>query len=522
MEKEIKWVTDLIGDDYKTWKPGDTVLLSSWMGTGKTSFFIEYGKTIKGTGIKMLYLCNRTKLQKQTYRKIKMAGLQFKITVKLYQTIERDLRRNKEEAMNELSQYEIIFVDECHYFTADAFANNYTDLSWKWLQNNHESIIIYASATAEIFFRWIAKKRSIPAEHIYHLPADFSYVSKVTIYKKGQLKPLLNHILATETDSKMVVFCNSEERMLEMYEEYRDHADFICSTSTHSKSLKRICNEEALEVTSNEKGEEVKVTFSKRILFSTSVLDNGVDFKDEQIKYIFTELSDIDSLIQSLGRKRPLPGKNDTCEFYIMEWTNQSINRLNNSNNTQLRPVTIFKNDRKQFSELFRGDKDLMKYNKIFWTDPDVHAEDAIRINVLRETKAMMNSMMYKEMMEVGFIQVVKNRLGKALAEKFIISDIQPEEYSLISFLKTVENKPLYVNSHELAVVKEHFKKDMSIQKKMTRSYGINTLNGWLNDNYGSGKKRYIPRFDSRKDQNRILEDGTPNPYYDKRYWILM
>ena len=63
---DLKWVTDSIGDDYKTWKQGDIVLINAQTGTGKTWF-------IKNNLIdnaledyeRLLYVCNRTNLKRQ-------------------------------------------------------------------------------------------------------------------------------------------------------------------------------------------------------------------------------------------------------------------------------------------------------------------------------------------------------------------------------------------------------------------------------------------------------------------------
>ena len=56
------------------------------------------------------------------------------------------------------------------------------------------------------------------------------------------------------------------------------------------------------------------ITFEKRILIATKALDNGVDLKDTEIKHIVTDIFDLDSAVQCLGRKR-IQNVNDTCNF---------------------------------------------------------------------------------------------------------------------------------------------------------------------------------------------------------------
>lgn len=58
---------------------------------------------------------------------------------------------------------------------------------------------------------------------------DYSYVSKLYYYQSDELPGIIDDILANESDSKIIVFCNSGDRILEMSKIYGDNADYFCS-----------------------------------------------------------------------------------------------------------------------------------------------------------------------------------------------------------------------------------------------------------------------------------------------------
>ena len=65
-------VTDLIKEEYMTWKQGDIISLSAGTGSGKTYFVINVlAKYAKENNKLILYLVPRTKLKKQVLARLK-------------------------------------------------------------------------------------------------------------------------------------------------------------------------------------------------------------------------------------------------------------------------------------------------------------------------------------------------------------------------------------------------------------------------------------------------------------------
>lgn len=518
--KKHLYLSDLILDKYKTWNK-EFIVFDGGTGSGKSYFCIHVlGKYAKEQNKKVFYLCNRRKLRKQIYNEVKRLGLQNTIYVMSYQLLQENIQKGCKYPF-----FDYIIADECHYFTTDAKFNEYTDVSYNYLMNQKESVVIWISATAKVFFRWLEDKNRIKKRNIFRIDKDYSYVKKLYFYQKEELTSIIDDILENELESKMIVFCNSASRMYEMNKKYGDIANYYCSSSSSNKKMKEMCG-------IDESTKEVKdciieypdgrITFEKRILFTTTVLDNGVNLKDEKIKHIFSEIFDTESLIQSLGRKRSL-NENDTCIFYIREFQPKAIQGFININNAQLEPVKLYKEDYNKFyQEYGKGKKrKQLKMNRIFYSYfAEKKSNSKFKINECRYRKYEQDNNVLFQMKKSGYIPILHNFLGHELAEKseYITVDVKQIDM-FMEYLKSIEGKRLYREDKER--IKEEFE---SIGVKL-RYIGINTFNGALDDVYN---ELYLCRFYNRDvndnvfvDKRRKLDDGSVNPNRDKKYWIL-
>ena len=316
----------------------------------------------------MLYLCNRSALKNQTYKRVRRLKLK-NVRVESYQNLQRDIQDGKE-----IPYYDYIVADECHYFTTDALFNDYTDVAYDYVMKQKESVVIFVSATAKKFFQYLKNTNKVKKKNSYRLDKDYSYVTKLFYYQGDELRGIIDDILGNETDSKIIVFCNSGDRIIEMSEIYGDNADYYCSKNAKEKRLRDLCgwgkdqNGRVEEPNCIKEYADDLITFDKRILFTTSVLDNGVDLKDRRIKYIFSEIIDVDTMIQSLGRKRSLD-KQDCCYFYIRLYQKKGLQGFINSITYQLGPVDLYKNNYGEFYKQYGNGKKRARIskNKIFY-----------------------------------------------------------------------------------------------------------------------------------------------------------
>ena len=69
MKLNLEYVTNIIGESYKTWKLGDVVLLEAQTGTGK-NYFIENVLIPWISPKKLLFVSNRTNLKRQVKKRL--------------------------------------------------------------------------------------------------------------------------------------------------------------------------------------------------------------------------------------------------------------------------------------------------------------------------------------------------------------------------------------------------------------------------------------------------------------------
>ncbi|MCD8018705.1 MAG: DEAD/DEAH box helicase family protein [Clostridiales bacterium] len=531
------WVKDLIGDDYKEWSK-ENVILDCGTGSGKSYFCIHIlGQYAKENGKKLLYLCNSRKLYRQKIDEVKGLKLIDTIWVTTYQTLQQKLKEGKWIR----KQYDYIIVDECHYFFSDALFNDCTDVAYKYITREKESVIIWVSATAKAFINWLQENEEVKEERIYTIPKDYSYVKQLYIYQREDLVPLLTDILAEDTESKIVVFCNSAKRILELSDHFGKSANYFCSNSCNNRKVKNLCGynyvsykEYNKETDSLEEKRyrtikdcianvDNKITFEKRILFTTSVLDNGIDLKDENIKHVFSELSDIDLMLQSFGRKRPI-NENDTCTFYLREYKANEVQGFININKKQLEPIDMYLDDYDKFCKKYGRDRNALSKMSTFYLRFKENGDNEIGLNTCRYLKYKIDSANFKKMAKVGHLSVALEALGEDLTNMRKRVIVNKKEIDLfMDYLKSLEGKMVYTQD------KEELEKKFELTGKTLRNVGINTVNGALRDTYINDSSYVsIPQFINKdekgkllKDNYRKLPDGTSNPNKNKRYWIL-
>lgn len=509
-----KFFSDLVGETFKNWKE-TKIVFDGGTGSGKTYFVINiFGGYAKKNKKKMLYLCNRAELKKQIISDARKANVDDVVFVTTYQAIQNRLRSG-----GVIPHYDYIIADECHYFTNDALFNEYTDKSYQYVMTQKQSVVIYISATAKVFFRWLKKKELVSEDHYFLIPKSYDYVDKVYFYDKNLLIPKIDQILQTEEESKIIVFCNSTTRMLELYKTYGENANYVASKS--AKKVEEICDEHCIY-----EHEDGTITFDKRILVTTKVIDNGVNIKDKKVKHIFSEILDVDSAIQALGRKRKI-SDDDSCIFYIKNYGGQAIQALINSNEHQTEPVEMYKKDYNNFLKKYGENRKRIRNNQIFYTQFDKDKnKNLLTYNKMRLKKYRMDNDILQEMKETSYKSVMIGILGFELADRVEDLDIHVEEKDdFLEYMKSIEGKWLYAEER-----KELVKRFEDIGVKLRRA-GINTLNGALQDNY---KNRYKCRFRNKQldgngkltekslvDNRKILSDGSLNPMRNKTYWLL-
>ena len=457
-------VSDIIGEDYKTWTNEECIFIEAGTDTGK-SYFIKniLYEYCKENNKKILLLSNRDNLKQQNLNETK--DKTNVITCMNYQQMEY---QNKYEWKMLLDTYvwacdfDYVVMDECQYFMLDSTFSQFTDLALYNILQFKKPIKIFMSATPTLIKQYLEDIK-VPIKE-YKLEKDYSYINRVVFYYDQKL--IEENVLdKLETNEKMLYFLRSAERAYDLHKKHKN-SSFICSKYNKTYS-KYICQDELDSIIENEK-------FNNQILFTTLCMDNGINIKDKDIKYIACDIDDVDNLLQAIGRYRRIDSTSEITVF-IKAKGNEYLGGIMTTNNKLLKIA-------EELDKL--GTVEFIKHHP---------REDYSRIiyDVVDEND---NNNIYKKVHEIMRVKC-KERvifaekcidLGKDGFCKFIIPYFNRGEYEILDDSLTRMTIDEYLES---IVGKELLKEDQVKLKEVFKDNGLNdktmgihTLNGKLKD----------------------------------------
>lgn len=169
-------------------------------------------------------------------------------------------------------------------------------------------------------------------------------------------------------------------------------------------------------------------TFDTRMLVTTKVIDNGVDFKDTAIKHIILDVFDIESALQCLGRKRCLTdeiGEDDTCRFYIRDWQSREMNIFLQQVTEELRSPRLFLDDYTRWVSEYGNDRE--KKDKTIYYD---YNDREWKVNPLRYDKLIEDEALIIRMKdkEISYRTIIIQKIGDIARERSMdVKDIKAE-----------------------------------------------------------------------------------------------
>jgi len=473
----------------------DNIILNGATGSGKT-FFVENNlhKYCKENFKNILFLCNRRALLNQVSQEVNELGLNS-MEVMLYQTLQNKLR-NKEE----IEKYDYIVCDEFHYVLSDAMFNKYTDITYNYITTKENTCTIFMSGTAHSMFNTLKNKEIVKEENEYIIPYSYDYVTELQFYrKKHDVINIIKDKLENTSD-KIIYFVNSTSFAMDVYKTFEKEAIFICSKHTKYSEARKLNNMKGIK-----KYSEDLITFNARLLVATKALDNGVSLRDRAIKHIISDIFDLESDQQSLGRKRPID-ENDTCTFYIRKYTRKEIGGFKGKLNAQYIPLSMFVEDRDKYDDMYGNDRE---YHNDY-----IYSEGNQRIyNKLAYWKMICQGAEIDFMEQVGYKEVLLGRLGDTI--KNVIDREVDEEIErkgiLQEYLENIRGKKIYKTERE----------------EFIEMVGYRNKNKRLIKTEEKIASHLEKKFDSKyklisdTDWSRKLDDGSDNINYSKSYWLI-
>lgn len=420
-----KKVSELITEEeVLNWSKGDTITITAGTGAGKSYFVKNMVYDIaKRDNQKILMLVHRTNCKNQFEYELNKDGKSDIITVMTYQTIEYKELHNLEF---DLSEYDYIFADEFHYFMSDASFNKTTDLSLQVILNNRQAIRVFMSATGNDVSDYLKDYKALNVK-AYNLDINFNYIESLAFYYKDEtLEYYMDQ--AINNKQKSIFFIQSAEKAYNLYKNYKEHSMFNCSKS--NKLFKHVNKDKLQNLLMNER-------FNDLILITTTALDTGVNIIDEDLNHVLCDVSNPNTLIQCLGRKR-IQHENDKLHVTIKSIPNTVIGG---------RLTTVRRN--KQMTDFFY-EGGIVKVMQSFprQYDKSVVLYDTMKkgqlikeVNELAYNKYANDEAIYKEMLangEHGHMRYIVNLLNHT---NYTVQESVQEAQCLSDYLESLVGK---------------------------------------------------------------------------------
>lgn len=444
-----------------SWK-GEGIILNGATGSGKT-FFIEnnlytYAEKIN---VNILFLCNRTELYREILSEKKRNCLN-RLHIMTYQALQEKLRNNEK-----IDKYEYIVCDEWHYVLSDAMFNLYTDITYDWITSQEQSTKIFMSGTANDIFNKLKEEGLVKSEFEYIIPYDYSYAKVVFFKQRNRVYEIINDIL-TNTDDKIIYFCNSLDFGIKVYNQFREYAVFRCGEKNKNIEAQKINNIECINYY-----REDLITFDKRLLIASKALDNGINIIDKEVKHIVSDIFDLESAQQCLGRKR-IVDETDKCTFYIRNYTKGLIGSFKGDFRKKIKPMELLINDEEEFEKTYGKDRRWhsqyiyienkeWKYNKLAY----------YKLKYDLEKIALMEALSYKQVFLMALGDTIKNVEDLDEADKVKLKDEIGIYLTGIKGIKLSKEKQ-----------KELIDKINLRDNRNRKQHSIGQLSTYLNNNY--------------------------------------
>lgn len=312
----VRYVTELLGEDHLTWENGSVIMLECSTGTGKTT----YVKKLIYSGLRVLYLTNRKANRLQVAESF---GLHHKDECQVYNSeicSYQKLEKNLSMDISYLDTFDLIVMDEAHYFLTDSLFNPQVNISLRKIISTHVARKIFMSATLKdmlpiilnYYNHWNDVQR-MKKLHFYQMRINHQIIRNIKNIPNTEA--LLDEV--TLNDGKSLVFVDSKEVGFGLLNELKVRnvdATFICSENASSSDKSGMTYQNLIS----------KQMFCEKVLVCTSVADNGLEIKDTELKRIVLFDNCKTEIKQEIGRKRPV-NQNDWVDILIMDNTQHKL-----------------------------------------------------------------------------------------------------------------------------------------------------------------------------------------------------
>lgn len=316
IDEKSEFVSDFLKFEAQNWPLGMNVFISCGTGTGKTTFAKNLSTL---TGGRTLILSNRVANLKQTRKD----GNFWKSGINLFGDCcisYQKLESNPKLDVKWLNTFTHIVVDEAHYFVKDAGFNAKANISIAKIKASRCTKIFMSATIDEFQTVYVNLLNNLNQFNFfnnvrYSMTKSKLFIESVEeIIHESQIPEILR-----EFHGKTLIFVDSIEKGRKLKNEL-DPIYSVGMITSESKESEEIKEKELFDSLIE------KEKFDTDILIATSVIDNGVNIKDDNLKNIIIQNCDKDEIIQMIGRKRCL-NTDDKVHIFLVSSSEQSLSR---------------------------------------------------------------------------------------------------------------------------------------------------------------------------------------------------
>ena len=334
------YIDNIIGGTYRHWNPFDSIFLEAPTGSGKTTFVLQclVPEALQEKK-EVLFLSNRYLLKEQV--KVNVAKKQMVptddlewleqieefdgITIVSYQKLQWLLEKKRAE--NYLgSRYKYVVFDEAHYIVEDALFNPKIICLLNYIKSV-SAVKIFLSATITEVKEFLMQKGLLGKILWYPEEEVSEYL------KRKRIDTIMGRVYGQWKRVWEYCFPTSKKNIeVKYFDEYSQIAEVM--NQSKSKWLIFVSNKASVKIWTDtlqipfdvihaeERKQEVveeiirEEKFEKQALITTKLLDNGVNFKDEQLQNLVIDTVSETEFVQMLGRKR-FRQEDESIRLYI-------------------------------------------------------------------------------------------------------------------------------------------------------------------------------------------------------------
>lgn len=502
------FISEQLSDEVVNWNNEESVFIAADTGLGKNTFVEQILiPKIRELGGKILLLSNRVALGRQEKRRLAKifnmeeiledytdTGLDKLIkfgclTVVSYQQLGAWINENSaplKEVKKEF--FDFVIMDEVHFFLGDCSFNPLTDIILKFIiENFQNSVRLYMTATPEQIFpvlkqkdiklvkeqnEFIARKRNWMFYEFVH---DFSWIQPKAFADLNDLADIIR-----QNQGKWLIFVDS----IAMGNELKDLLGEGVLLTAESKNPEAPTYPVFSQIVKRERCNE-------RVIIATSVLENGINLKDSELKNVVIFSNEKMQFMQMLGRVRRMAG---CLTLYIPDVSHEQILKRLQRINAIDRAIQVLKNDATKFYQEYLLPENppvKIKNSVTLLKNHQMHSNSLFKLKTLVYDYPFWNDMYERSKNGEEFV-MLKEKFSwiekEFQAEDFVSrKEYEKSHKNLISFLEQKVGTPIMPEKKEMfaAEFSKLFKAvygARNVDKSQDQVYGLNIIKKCLNE----------------------------------------